>query len=79
MGYIGRLVRPIDLTDGVYERIGASLTPDAEQRMRSYLEARPRERHGRHEYAFADTGLDREEMRARFAAYQNRYAVPSEI
>jgi hypothetical protein len=63
----------------LYERIGAGLTDDTEQRMRGYLDARPRERHGRHEYTFADTGLDLAQTRARFADYQARYAVPSEV
>jgi hypothetical protein len=63
----------------VYERTGASFTPEAEARMRAYLDARPRERHGRHDYEFADTGLDLAETRARFAAYQSRYDVPSEL
>jgi hypothetical protein len=62
----------------VYERIGTPLTADAEHRMREYLDARPRERHGRHDYDFADTGLDLEATRARFATYQARYAIPSE-
>ncbi len=62
-----------------YERIGSTLSGATERRMRGYLEARPRERHGRHEYDFADTGLDLTETRARFAAYQDCYAVPSEI
>jgi hypothetical protein len=63
----------------VYDRIGAPLRTDAEARMRAYLDARPRERHGRHAYDFADTGLDLAETRARFAAYQARYSVPSEV
>jgi hypothetical protein len=63
----------------LYERIGAGLTDDTEQRMRGYLDARPRGRHGRHEYTFADTGLDLAQTRARFADYQARYAVPSEV
>ena len=37
-------------------------------RMRAYLDARPRARHGRHQYEFGDTGLDLAETRARFAA-----------
>jgi hypothetical protein len=63
----------------VYERIGSSLTPDAERRMRAYLDARPRDRHGPHRYEFADTGLDLDETRARFAAYQAQYEIPSEL
>ena len=63
----------------VYQRIGAELPDAAEQRMRGYLAARPRARHGAHEYTFADTGLDLAETRARFAAYQSRYGVRSEV
>ena len=63
----------------VYRRIGAPLTSDAEQRMHAYLEASPRERHGRHDYEFGDTGLDLAGTRARFAAYQARYGITSEL
>lgn len=63
----------------VYERIGATLTSAAEDRMRAYLAARPRARHGRHDYEFADTGLDLTTTRARFAEYQARYDVGSEL
>ena len=63
----------------VYERSGATLTNEAEQRMHAYLDARPRERHGRHDYSFADTGLDPVATRERFAKYQARYGVPSEV
>ena len=62
----------------VYDRTGGTLTPDAEGRMRTYLDRAPRGRHGRHAYTFADTGLDPVETRARFATYQDRYGVPSE-
>jgi sulfotransferase family protein len=69
---------PIAAVRSVLQRAGRSVGADSEQRMRGYLAARPRDRHGRHEYDFSDTGLDAEETRARFAAYQTRYAVPSE-
>ncbi len=70
---------PWNTLRAVYDRIGAPLRPDAEARMRAYLDARPRERHGRHRYEFADTGLDLSETRARFAEYQSRYNVTSEV
>ncbi|MDQ1459377.1 MAG: hypothetical protein QOI08_861 [Actinomycetota bacterium] len=63
----------------VYERIGTPFTDEAERRMRAYLDASPRERHGRHDYEFADTGLDLDATRARFAAYQARYDIVSEV
>jgi hypothetical protein len=70
---------PWQTLHGVYERIGSTLTADAEARMHAYLRARPRARHGRHEYDFADTGLDLDRTRARFANYQARYEIPSEL
>jgi hypothetical protein len=69
---------PVGTVRTVLERAGGALAVDAEPRMRGYLDARPRDRHGRHEYDFSDTGLDADETRARFAAYQARYDVPSE-
>jgi hypothetical protein len=62
----------------VYERLGLELTRDAEARMRAFLAAHPREQHGGHTYTFADTGLPVGELRARAAAYQEYFDVPSE-
>jgi hypothetical protein len=63
----------------VYERTGMRFTPDAERRMRGYLAAKPRGRHGAHAYTFDDTGLDVGETRARFAEYVARHDVPGEV
>ena len=49
---------PVATVRDVVERVGGSLDPDTAQRMLGYLDARPRNRHGRHDYDFADTGLD---------------------
>ena len=46
--------------------------------MRAHLEARPRGRHGAREYRFEHMGLDEADMRAKFAAYMDRYDVPQE-
>jgi hypothetical protein len=70
---------PFTTMRAVYDRIGKVLPRDAEQRMRGYLDATPRERHGAHSYDFADTGLDLDRTRARFATYQAQYAIPSEL
>jgi hypothetical protein len=55
-----------------------TLTPDAERAMREHLAAHPQGEHGAHSYSFADLDLDADEQRARFARYQQRFAVPSE-
>jgi hypothetical protein len=58
---------------------GAPLGADAEAAIRGWVDARPKDRHGAHEYSFADTGLDLATERARHAEYQRRYGVPSEV
>jgi hypothetical protein len=62
----------------IYERLGLELTDDAEARMRAFLAENPSEKHGGHQYTFADTGLDAGELRERTRAYQEHFGVPSE-
>ena len=70
---------PFGTIAGVYEHFGLAYGAEAESRMRAYLAAKPKGRHGAHRYAFADTGFDLETERRRFAAYQERFGVPSEV
>jgi len=77
--YADLVADPWGTVGEVYARTGRPLTAAVEQRMRTYLAARPQGRHGRHAYDFADTGLDVDETRARFADYVARYDVPVEV
>lgn len=73
------LVRdPIATIARLYDRFGLPFSSDAESRMRAYLDAKPKGRHGAHRYEFENTGFDRAAERERFTAYQQRYGVPSE-
>jgi hypothetical protein len=63
---------------GAYDRLGLAFAPAAETRMRAYLAAKPKDRHGVHQYAFADLGVDRDDTRAAFARYQHHFGVPDE-
>jgi hypothetical protein len=73
------LVRdPIGSLRGLYERFELPFTREAESRMRAYIAAKPKEKHGAHRYDFEATGADRAAERRRFAAYQERFGVPSE-
>ncbi len=54
------------------------LTDEATDRIRAYLAAKPRGRHGAHSYRFEDLGLDHAEMRAKFANYMSHFNVPEE-
>lgn len=69
---------PVASVRRVYQRFGLELSPAVAERMRAWVAARPRGRHGEHRYRFEDTGLDLETERARFAAYRERFGVPSE-
>jgi len=64
---------------GVYQHFGWEYTEEAERRQRSYLEHKPRGKFGRHFYDFKDLGLDLPTERARYARYQARFGVESEV
>jgi Sulfotransferase family len=68
----------IGMVRRIYAHVGRSLSAEAERRMRAFLAANPRDKHGAHRYTLADAGLDAAAERARYAAYQQRFAVPSE-
>ncbi len=62
----------------VHEHFGLDFGPEVEGRVRAHLDAKPRGRHGGHEHAFEALGLDADELRARFAAYQDHFGIRSE-
>jgi len=68
----------ISVVGDLYAALGRSITPDTAQAMRDYLAGRPKDKHGVHEYAFADLGLDPVVERERFARYQRHFSVPEE-
>jgi len=62
----------------VYTHFGMELSQEAEARMRRFLADNRVDKHGRHTYSLALGGLDEAAERARYAAYQARYGIPSE-
>jgi hypothetical protein len=70
---------PLASVAGIYDHFGLPLRAEAEARMRAWLAARPKGRHGAHRYRFEDTGFHRDQERERFRDYQQRYGVASEI
>ena len=79
MRYQDLVADPLATVAGLYAQWGLPLSDEAAAGMRAHIEARPQGQHGTHKYSFADTGLDLEQERAKFAAYQKRFNVPSEI
>jgi hypothetical protein len=62
----------------IYDNFGLEYTPEAESRMRDYLAENPADKHGKHTYRFADTGLNLAEEREKVRRYQEYFGVPSE-
>jgi hypothetical protein len=69
---------PIAAVRSIYDRLGIELPPEVAERMRAYVAAKPRGKHGAHRYGVADFGIDLDRLRKRYAAYTARFAVPAE-
>ena len=77
--YVDLVADPIGTVRRMYEQCGPPLTSEAESQMDAWMKQRQKDRHGAHEYTFADTGLDLATERARHEAYQARFDIPSEV
>jgi hypothetical protein len=69
---------PFSTIAAIYRRLGLELGAEAEARMRAFLAAHPQDRHGRHRYSFADTGLDPDEWSERTRTYREYFGVDPE-
>ena len=69
---------PVGQVAEIYRFFGRTLSEAAAERMREFLVANPGDKYGAHRYRFADTGLDPQGERRRFARYQERFAIASE-
>lgn len=70
---------PLATVSSIYSHWDLEFSDEARQRVQAYIERNPQGRHGKHQYSFEATGLDLEEERAKFAPYQARFDVPSEV
>ena len=68
---------PMAAVTKVYAHCGRELSPAAKLKMLSWLAARPRSKSRRH-YDLAEFGLDVGDLRQRFSAYMQHFAVPLE-
>lgn len=69
---------PVAQIDAIYQYFGYQLSDVAAANMQRFLDQHPNDKHGRHSYYFADTGLDEQQERERFAAYQQRFSVTND-
>ena len=71
---------PLQQVRRIYAHLGFELTDASAGAMRQFLASgRETGRHARHRYDLAASGIDLAAERARFAVYQQAYAIPSEV
>jgi len=70
---------PMGVVERLYAGWGLPVTPGFRAALDGYLSARHHDRTTRHDYTFADTGLDLAEHRALVAPYMERFGVPPEV
>ncbi|MEN8160922.1 MAG: sulfotransferase [Myxococcota bacterium] len=75
--YADLVARPFETLASIYDHFRLPFNAEAEQRMRAYLAAKPKGKHGAHRYDFAATGFDLATERERFRPYRERYGVSS--
>jgi hypothetical protein len=61
-----------------YQHFGLELSDSAAAAMQQFLDEHPADKYGRHLYSLVDTGMDEDELRELFAAYENYFSIPRE-
>jgi hypothetical protein len=61
-----------------YEHFGMELSDGSATAMRAFLDANPADKHGKHLYSLAGTGMEEAELRALFTDYEAYFDVPRE-
>ncbi len=72
------VAEPMKAVATLYEFCGLSLSPDAEVRMRAWLERAPKGNARRRDYNFTQFGLDEADLRQQFSHYMNVFGVALE-
>ncbi|MBW2398223.1 MAG: sulfotransferase [Deltaproteobacteria bacterium] len=70
--------RPMAVAETIYGHFGLPLDGPARAALESHASANPKGRHGAHEYSLDDWGLTKEQVRARFAPYTERFGIETD-
>jgi hypothetical protein len=69
---------PAAAMPAVFDAIELEWTPEVDERVRTWREENPKGKRGTHQYDLRDYGLEREAVAEAFAAYTERFDIPSE-
>jgi hypothetical protein len=67
--------QPLQTVERIYAFLDRPLTTEAERRMRAFLAANPKNKHGIHRYSLAEYGLSRNDELIRYAEYCKRFDI----
>jgi len=76
--FLDLMADPVTNVHRLYERLGLDWPAGHDARIREYLAAKPKGKHGEHKYSFEAVGLDEEHVRATFANYVAHYGITEE-
>jgi hypothetical protein len=76
--FLDLMADPVGAVHGLYDRLGLPWPAGHDDRIRGYLAAKPKGKHGEHRYTFDDVGLAEDHVRATFAAYVAHYGITEE-
>jgi hypothetical protein len=71
--YTDTVEDPVGTVERVYKHFGLDYTGEVAAGVSGYLAENPRDKHGSHSYSLAEFGLDKDEVDAAFAAYNERF------
>jgi hypothetical protein len=71
--YVSLLERPLQVVRRVYEFWGASLSEEAEARMKAWLEQNRNQEQRQHDYSLERYGLNDQEVKVSFSSYLKRF------
>ena len=76
--FLDLMADPVGNVRRLYDQLGLDWPVGHDARIRDYLAAKPKGKHGEHKYALADVGLDDDHLRATFARYVAHYGITEE-
>lgn len=76
--FVDLMTDPTSALRRVYDQLQLEWPDGHDATIRTYLEVKPRAKHGEHVYSFDDVGLDEAHVRATFADYVAHYRVSEE-
>lgn len=76
MQYADVVRDPIGEVKKVYKHFDEPVTAEAETAMNAFMQNNPQGKHGSHKYALEDYGLTKEQIRAHYKDYTDRFNIP---